>query len=61
MECSMTRHIPRGQMCITCTALYKDCSHLDFVNMRVIEKEVPIDDEFYQIVKCNEYSKIGEK
>ena len=49
------KHIPRGEMCLTCTKLYNDCSKLDFSSMQVLEKDKK---EPLYIVKCSEFIKV---
>lgn len=41
---------PKGGMCMSCTSINRDCSHLPFNTMQVIDSYNDI-----KIVKCSEY------
>lgn len=47
--------IPKGGMCVGCTHLLENCSHLPFSEYRRIGK---VDSEGYVEVKCEEYDKV---
>lgn len=47
----MTHH-PRGEMCLSCTKLRENCSHLEFSKMYVIEK-YEMNSHQYAEVACN--------
>lgn len=44
---------PKGSMCMVCEHIDRDCSHLPFHNMLVIE----IANDF-RVVKCNEFERM---
>jgi hypothetical protein len=46
--------IPRGFMCIACTNIYNNCSHLDFASFKRISKP---DEDGYVEVKCTSFMK----
>lgn len=43
---------PKGSMCCNCANWFRDCSHLPFRNMPIIESQGNI-----RVVKCNEFIK----
>jgi hypothetical protein len=51
------KFIPRGFMCITCKHAFRNCSHLDFEKMQVINKYK----DGYKEVKCVEFDKVEDQ
>jgi len=47
---------PKGEMCLVCKHLHKNCSGLPFKEMRVLEKYTDKKEE-HTIVKCVQFSK----
>lgn len=49
---------PKGGMCLTCVHKDRNCSHLKFDEMLVIDKESLLGGRFIEnIVKCSEHVK----
>ena len=53
MDKKKTTHYPRGQMCLGCTKLFDNCSHLPFNTMYSLET----DPDGMQEVRCTHYDK----
>jgi hypothetical protein len=47
---------PKGSMCCNCSHWFRDCSHLPFKTMPVIESQGNI-----RVVKCHEYIKPNDE
>jgi len=45
-------HHPKGEMCLSCTKLKENCSHLEFSKMHVIER-YDMDGLLFAEVACN--------
>lgn len=48
------RYVPKGSMCGTCRHQARNCGHLPFHEMRVIEVD-DHDDQWVMVVRCTEY------
>ena len=48
----MLEYIPKGGMCATCKHQDRDCSHLPFNEMRIIDYN-----ETLAVVKCDEFER----
>lgn len=47
------KHYPKGGMCASCKHRNRDCSHLNFAAMRVIERHA----EDVWIVRCTDWQR----
>jgi hypothetical protein len=49
-----TTYQPKGRMCASCVHFFRNCSHLKFAEMPVIETDKKTG---VKIVKCTEYER----